>query len=135
MSLLQVLSSTWRTRADQVVLLNRQLSHYGIDAVPQFEKVGSDVAIVLRGFPELTAANDEQLPLNVFIDGWVLGLTFFNFASGACRVLGYYSCLRPLDPPREVADQTKDFASGQQRFHRAREEEICEWLDRHPQVR
>jgi hypothetical protein len=60
-----VLSSTWRTRADQVVLLNRQLSHYGIDA---------------------------------------------------------------------VADQTKDFASGQQRFHRAREEEICEWLDRHPQV-
>ena len=35
MSLLQVLSSTWRTRADQVVLLNRQLSHYGIEAVPQ----------------------------------------------------------------------------------------------------
>jgi hypothetical protein len=60
-----VLSSTWRTRADQVVLLNRQLRSYGIS---------------------------------------------------------------------EVQDQTKDFANGQHRFHRAREEEICEWLDRHPEV-
>jgi hypothetical protein len=60
-----VLSSTWRTRQDQVMLLNRQLRSYGIS---------------------------------------------------------------------EVVDQTKDFANGQHRFHRAREEEICEWLDRHPEV-
>lgn len=61
-----VLSSTWRTRADQVTLLNRQLRSYGIS---------------------------------------------------------------------EVVDQTKDFSNGQHRFHRAREEEICEWLDRHPEVK
>jgi hypothetical protein len=60
-----VLSSTWRTREDQVGLLNRQLRSYGIS---------------------------------------------------------------------EVVDQTKDFAKGLHRFHRAREEEICEWLDRHPEV-
>merc|ERR1719386_484081 len=60
-----VLSSTWRTKQEQVVLLNQKLREYGM---------------------------------------------------------------------KNCKDMTPDFAHGGQRFHQAREEEICHWLDRHPEV-
>lgn len=60
-----VLSSTWRTKEEQVILLNQKLREYGM---------------------------------------------------------------------KNVKDRTPDFAHGGTRFHQAREEEICYWLDQHPEV-